>query len=448
MGADRAVVAIVGRPNVGKSTLFNRLAGQRIAVVEETPGITRDRIYADCIYRGRPFSLVDTGGLQPRSEDSIIGQVKKQAQFAIDEADLILFVTDGKEGLTTLDYEIAELLRQTGKPTLLLVNKVESPKREMEATDFYALAMGEPLCISAMHGLEIGELLEALLPYLPEAPESEDESIVRVALVGRPNVGKSSLINALLGKDRMIVTDIPGTTRDAVDTPFEYSGKPYILIDTAGIRRKTKVKESFDYYSVLRAFGAIERSDVAVLVLDATQGVTDQDKRISGKAHEEGCAQIIVANKWDLLMGDAPEANKKALKADFEHQVREQLPFAAYAPFLPVSAHTRQALSQMLELIDKSAQARSLEISTGELNRVIGDALSTHPFHYRGKALKVYYSTQVKNRPPAFLLFVNNPDAAHFSTVRFLENTLRRKYLLEGTPVRFIVRQSKGKPQA
>jgi GTPase len=438
-------VAIVGRPNVGKSTLFNRLAGERIAVVEETPGITRDRIYADCIYRGRRFSLVDTGGLQPRSDDSIIGQVKKQAQFAIDEADLILFLVDGKEGLTALDYEVAEMLRQTGKPVLLLVNKVESPKRESEATDFYSLAMGEPLCISALHGIEIGELLEALLPYLPETPEIEEESAVRVALVGRPNVGKSSLINTLLGKDRMIVTDIPGTTRDAVDTPFEYSGKPFILIDTAGIRRKTKVKENFDYYSVLRAFGAIERSDVAVLVLDATQGVTDQDKRISGYAHEEGCAQVIVANKWDLLIAGAPEANKKALKSDFERQVRDQLPFAAYAPFLPVSAHTRQALSQMLELIDKSAQARALQIPTGELNRIIGDALSTHPFYYRGRPLKIYYSTQVKNRPPTFRLFVNNPDTAHFSTLRFLENTLRRRYLLEGTPVSFQVNQSKGK---
>jgi GTP-binding protein len=449
MHQDRSIVAIVGRPNVGKSTLFNRLAGQRIAVVEETPGITRDRIYADCIYRGRPFSLIDTGGLHPKTEDALLAEVRKQAQFAIEEADLILFVVDGKEGLTSVDHEVADLLRRTGKPCLLAVNKVESQKREEEAGDFFSLAMGEPLCLSALHGIGIFELLEAMLPHLPEAPGETEEKIVRVAIVGRPNVGKSSIINALLGENRVIVDDAPGTTRDAVDSPFQLAGRRYTLIDTAGIRRKSKVKENFDYYSVLRALGAIERSDVSLLVLDAAQGVTDQDKRISGYAHEEGCAQVIAANKWDLMItGDEGEKSQRKMKADFLRHIREQLPFAAYAPFCAISALQRKGLTQMLEKIEAASQAHSLQISTPEFNRLISDALASHPVHYKGRPLKIYYSTQVKTSPPTFLLFVNNPDLAHFSTLRYLENEIRKHFPLEGTPLRLLVRESKGRPPA
>lgn len=446
MRVDRAVVAIVGRPNVGKSTLFNRLAGQRLAVVEETPGVTRDRIYADCIYRGRPFSLIDTGGLQPKSEDEIAGQVRKQAQFAIDEADLILFVVDGKEGLNPLDYEVAELLRRTGKAVLLVVNKVESDQREQQASEFYALAAGDPMLVSALHGIGVYELLEAMLPHLPEVAAEEAAGRIRVAIVGRPNVGKSSIINTLLGEERVIVSEIPGTTRDAVDMPFKFGDAEMVLIDTAGIRRKSKVKESFDYYSVLRALGAIERCDVAVLVLDATQGVTDQDKRISGYAHEEGCAQVVAANKWDLLSGGEEEQKSpRAMKTDFLRQVREQLPFAGYAPFCAISAHLRQGLVQMLEEAVKAAAAHRWEIATAELNRVISDALLRRPAYYKGRPLKIYYATQVKTGPPALLLFVNDPELAHFSTLRYLENELRRRYPLEGTPLRLVVRKSSGR---
>jgi len=448
MALDRAIVAIVGRPNVGKSTLFNRLAGRQIAVVEETPGITRDRIYADCIYRGRPFSLIDTGGLQPKSESALLAQVRKQAQFAIEEADLILFLVDGKEGVSSVDYEVAGLLRRTGKPALLVVNKIESEKRLQEAGDFFSLAAGEPISVSALHGIGVDDLLEAILPYLPEAEPEPEERGVGVAIVGRPNVGKSSLVNALLGEDRVIVDDAPGTTRDAIDSPFQLGGQRFVLIDTAGIRRKSKVKESFDYYSVLRALGAIERSDVAVLVLDATQGVTDQDKRISGYAHDEGSAQVIVANKWDLLAQQETEKSQKSRKADFLHHVREELPFASYASFGAVSALTRQGLSQMLEEVVKAAQAHSLELPTAELNRLISDALVRHPASYKGRQLKVYYSVQVKTSPPTFVLFVNNPDLAHFSTLRYLENELRKKHPLEGTPLRLLVRKSEGKPPA
>ncbi|NIM04764.1 MAG: ribosome biogenesis GTPase Der [Armatimonadetes bacterium] len=449
MSQDRSVVAIVGRPNVGKSTLFNRLAGRRIAVVEETPGITRDRIYADCMYRGRRFSLIDTGGLQPKAESALLAQVRKQAQFAIEEAQLILFVVDGKEGLSPIDYEVTELIRRTGKPSLLVVNKVESGKREQEAQDFFSLATGEPICVSALHGVGIFELLEEMLPHLPESKEEPEEKIVRVAIVGRPNVGKSSIVNAVLGEERVIVDEGPGTTRDAIDSPFKFGGRRFVLIDTAGIRRKSKVKEDFDYYSVLRALGAIERSDVAVLVFDASQGITDQDKRISGYAHEEGCAQVIAANKWDLLSGseEVPKSWRK-MKADLLHHVREQLPFASYAPFCATSALESQGLLQMLEEIAKVARAHCLQIPTAELNRVIFDALDRHPPYYKGRPLKVYYSTQVRISPPTFLLFVNNPELAHFSTLRYLENVIRKAYPLEGTPLRLLVRRSEGKSAA
>ena len=444
MGMDRAIVAIVGRPNVGKSTLFNRLAGERIAVVEETPGVTRDRIYADCLYRGRSFSLIDTGGLQLQSEDAVLNQVRKQAEFAIEEADLILFVVDGKEGVSSIDFEVAEIIRRTGKPALLVVNKIESEKREAEAGDFYSLAMGDPVCISAIHGIEIGELLEQMLPYLPEVEEEPKEAVIRVAIVGRPNVGKSSIVNAILGKERAIVDDVPGTTRDAVDSPCEFEGRKLVLVDTAGIRRKSKVKEDFDYYSVLRALGAIERSDVALLVFDALEGATDQDKRISGYAHEEGRAQVMAVNKWDLRDGDDAKNWGKKAQADFEREVREQFPFAAYAPFCVVSARLREGISPLLEKVITAADAHRLEIPTRELNRLVAEALDKHPAFYRGRALKIYYANQIRKSPPTFLLFVNDTRLAHFSTVRYLENELRRNYPLAGTPLRLFVRKSEG----
>jgi len=455
----KPVVAIVGRPNVGKSTLFNRLAGRRIAVVEETPGITRDRLYAPCEWQGYPFDLIDTGGFSTGSE-VMTEDVRRQVEFAIDEADAILFVVDGKEGLSPLDQEVAELLRKTGKRLLLVVNKVDSKRRAEEAVEFYQLAAGDPIMISAVHGQDVDLMLDQLIEIIPKYEPSEEvsEDVVRAAIVGRPNVGKSRLLNALLQEERAIVSEVPGTTRDSIDTPFEWGGRQFVLIDTAGIRRKRKVK-GFEYYSVIRAFGAIERCDVALCLLDPNEGVTDQDKRIVGYAHEEGRASILVVNKWDLVKdrarADAEQDGRrvtarqiKTLMADFTAEVRRELVFAEYAPVVFVSALRAEGLSELMETVVDVAEQHSKRVPTAMLNQVTQEATTARSLSFRGRVLKVYYATQPQVRPPTFVLFVNDPDYVHFSHRRYLENVLREKFSFEGSPLRMTFREAKGKERS
>jgi GTP-binding protein len=449
----KPLVAIVGRPNVGKSTLFNRIAGRRIAIVEETPGITRDRIYADCEWEGKPFTLIDTGGLQTEA-GTLARRVRAQAQLAIEEAAVILYTVDAKEGLNPLDYEVADLLRRTGKPVLLVANKVESRGRVDSAQEFYGLALGEPIAVSAIHGMDIDVLLDRLAELLPapqEAPAEED--VIHVAVVGRPNVGKSSLVNALIGEERAIVAEEPGTTRDSLDTPLTWDDHRLVLIDTAGIRRKSKVRLSFEYYAVLRAFAAIDRCDVSLLILDGREGVADQDKRIAGYAHEEGRAQVVVVNKWDLVQRAAaaqrdreslaPSENR-TLMQDFARQARGQLAFMDYAPIVFISALERWGLDDLMRTIIASAEQHSMRIATPELSRLVRDAVQEHPLAVKGKPVRIYYATQPRVRPPTFVLFVNDPELVHFSYQRYIENRVRKQFGLEGTPVRIVIRESKG----
>jgi GTP-binding protein len=449
-------IAIVGRPNVGKSTLFNRLAGQRLAVVEKTPGITRDRLYANCEWENKPFRIIDTGGLQP-DHGEIMDQVRQQIGLAIEEADLVLFVVDGKEGLTPPDFEAAELLRKSGKPAILVVNKVETKEREDSASEFYELGMGEPAIVSAMHGIDVDLLLDRAVAMLPEAEAAfEEDDRVKVAIVGRPNVGKSSLLNAVLGEDRAIVSNIPGTTRDKVDTPWEWNGNRLLLMDTAGIRRKSKVEENFEYYSVLRAFSAIERCDVALVVIDAPDGITEQDQRISGFADEQGRAQIIVVNKWDLmeerarteLEVEALDAKqRRTLIADYSREVRHRLAFAAYVPIVFISALRGEGLPALLDTVVAVADQHAMRIPTPELNQLLNEALLSRPLTIKGKQFKIYYAAQPLVKPPTIVLFVNDPRLLHFTYRRYLENQIRRKFGLEGAPLRIWVRESKSKRQ-
>ena len=432
----KPIVAIVGRPNVGKSTLFNRIIKKRVAIVEDKPGITRDRLYFDAEWNGKEFTLVDTGGLEFKSLSEFGEDVKLQAKAAIDEADVILFMVDAKEGLSPTDRDIAQTLRKTKKPVLLAANKIDGGKHyQLDKTsyyDFYELAFGEPIPLSAAESINIGDLLDRVVELLPQKTDEPDIDAVRVAVIGRPNVGKSTLINAVLGEERVIVSDVPGTTRDAVDVLVNYKDKSYLFIDTAGMRKKKKISELTERYSVIRALRAIERSEISLLMIDATEGVTEQDKKIAGYVEEKGKAIILVVNKWDLIEKD----DKTMLK--FTEHVREELNFIQYAPVVFISALTKKRLHRVMELIDFMAEQYYMRISTSSLNKTIIDAMRQNPPpSYKGRQLKIRYATQSSVAPPVFTLFVNDTELLHFSYKRYLENYLRSTYGFEGAPIRF-----------
>lgn len=434
----KPIVAIVGRPNVGKSTLFNRLVGGMTAIVEDTPGVTRDRIYRSTEWLGRSFTIIDTGGIDwSTGPDTIAGMVKKQAEIAITEADVILFVVDGRSGLTADDENVAEMLRRTNKQVVLAVNKIEDFKRENELYEFYRLGLGDPIPISAAHGLNVGDLLDEVISRFPPQNAADQEAdVIKIAVVGRPNVGKSSLVNVLLGQERVIVSNIPGTTRDAVDTPFEKDGQQYILIDTAGMRRRSNIEESMERYSVIRALRAINRCDVALMVIDGTEGVTEQDKKIAGYVHESGKASIVVVNKWDIVEKDDKTMHK------YEKNIRSELGFMQYAPTIFVSALTRQRVPKIIELVNFVAEQQAHRVNTSVLNEVISDAVEINPPPAdKGKRVKLLYSTQAGIKPPHFIFFVNDPELLHFSYKRYLENVIRKNFGFEGSPIRFTVRK-------
>jgi len=433
----KPVVAIVGRPNVGKSTLFNRIVGGRVAIVESEPGVTRDRLYQDTEWAGRSFTLVDTGGLDFQETGEINEGVKRQVELAINEADAVLFVVDARAGLNPDDLEVAAIIRKSNKPAVLAVNKVENFKFESDSYDFYRLGLDEPVPVSAAQGLNTGDLLDRLVALLP-AEEEEDypPDIIKIAVIGRPNVGKSSLVNAILGEDRVIVSDIPGTTRDAIDTLFERDGKHYVIIDTAGIRRRGKIDDPTEKYSVIRSLRAVDRSDVVLVLFDAVAGVTEQDKRIAGYAREAGRASILVVNKWDLLKKDDHTMKR------YTEKVREELGFMQYAPLIFVSAVTGKRVSNVLELVDFVAEQHAFRINTADLNSLLKEAaMRTPPPSYKTRTLKILYATQAGVKPPKFILFVNDPELMHFSYQRFLENQIRSAYGFEGTPIRFALRK-------
>jgi GTP-binding protein len=433
----KPVVAIVGRPNVGKSTLFNRLVGSRKAIVEDIPGVTRDRLYDSSDWAGREFVIIDTGGIRFDEGDIFTREVKLQAELAIEEADVILLVVDVRDGISHEDEQVANMLRKSKKPVVLAANKVENFDRQLDYYEFYKLGLGEPIPVSAMHGRNINELLDAVIAeFAPAAEYLEDTEAIKIAIVGRPNVGKSSLVNALLGEERVIVSDMPGTTRDAIDTPFVYEGNKYILIDTAGIRKKSRIKEATERYSVIRALKSVERADVVLTLLDASEGVIEQDKRIAGYVHEQGKASIIVVNKWDLIEKDGQTMNK------FDKDIREELKFLAYCPILYVSALTRKRIFKILELVDFVSGQHNRRIKTSELNQVVNEAMLLNPLPGGGgKKIKIYYTTQVQTAPPAFVFFANYPEKVHFSYLRYLDNVLRKNFGFEGTPIRLMVRK-------
>lgn len=433
----KPVVAVVGRPNVGKSTLFNKIVGRKVAIVEDTPGVTRDRIYAESEWNGIPFVLIDTGGIEPDTDDIILSQMRAQAEIAIDTADAIIFIVDGKAGLTAADREVGEMLMKTGRNVILCVNKVDSPKLPDDFYDFYELGLGEPIPISAANMLNLGDLLDRVIEEFPETnSDGEENEDIKIAIIGKPNVGKSSLVNALIGEERMIVSNIAGTTRDAIDSPFEHNGQKYTLIDTAGIRRKKKINEDVERYSIIRAISSIERSDVCILMIDAQEGVTEQDKKIGGLAHEAGKGIIIAVNKWDLVTKDSHTMSK------FERDVRAELSFMPYAPVIFISVVKGQRLLNVLELADKVAHNSAFRIPTGQLNAVIADAtLMKQPPSDKGKKLRIYYVTQVGVQPPLFSFQVNKRELMHFSYARYLENRLRETYDFSGTSIKFVFRE-------
>lgn len=438
----RPVVAIVGRPNVGKSTLFNKLIGKRLSIVDDTPGVTRDRIYGDCEWLGRHMLLVDTGGIEPYSNDIILSQMRRQAQLAIDSADVIILVTDLRSGVVATDEEVAAMLQKSGKPIVLCVNKCDTiGEVPPEFYEFYNLGLGDPIAVSSVHGHGTGDLLDAVLAYLPDEADDEDESdTVRVAVIGKPNVGKSSLINAISGEERAIVSNIAGTTRDATDTLVENKFGSFVFIDTAGLRRKNKVEDQIEKYSVLRARMAVERADVCVIMIDATEGFTEQDSKVAGIAHELGKACIIAVNKWDAVEKDGHTMDKerKKLMNDFS--------FMSYAPIIFISAKTGQRLDRLFELIRFVDSQNAMRISTGKLNEVLADATTrVQPPTDKGRRLKIYYMTQASTRPPTFVCFVNSKDLFHYSYQRYIDNRIREVFGLEGTPTRYIIRERQGR---
>ncbi len=440
----KPIVAVVGRPNVGKSTLFNVLAGENISIVKDTPGITRDRIYADVTWLNRSFTLIDTGGIEPDSNDIILSQMREQAEIAMATADVIIFLVDVKQGLQDADAKVADMLRRSHKPVVLVVNKVDSFEKYMaDVYEFYNLGIGDPYPVSAANRLGIGDMLEVVTSYFPEEDEEEEEDDrVRVAIVGKPNVGKSSIINKLLGENRLIVSDIAGTTRDAVDTEVSHNGKEYVFIDTAGLRRKNKIKEELERFMILRTVTAVERADVVVMVIDASEGVTEQDAKIAGIAHDRGKAVIIAVNKWDAI-----EKDDKTIYR-FTEKVRNTLSFMPYAEMLFISAKTGQRLPKLFETIDMVSENHAMRVATGVLNEIMAEAVAMQqPPSDKGKRLRLYYITQVSVKPPTFVIFVNDKELMHFSYTRYIENQIRDTFGFKGTPLHFIIRERKEKDQ-
>lgn len=434
----KPVVAIVGRPNVGKSTIFNRIVGERISIVEDIPGITRDRIYSSGEWINKDFNIIDTGGIEI-GDAPFLAEIRQQAEVAIDEADVIIFMVNGREGVTAADEEVAKILYRSDKPVVLAVNKIDNPEMRSDVFDFYALGFGEPMPISGSHGLGLGDLLDAVIGHFPKQEEEEyDENTIKFSLIGRPNVGKSSLVNALLGEERVIVSNIAGTTRDAIDTPYTKDGTDYVIIDTAGMRKRGKVYESTEKYSVLRALKAIERSDVVLVVLDGEEGIIEQDKKIAGYAHQAGRAVVIVVNKWDAV-----EKDEKTMQ-EYEKKIRAHFQFLDYAPIVFLSAKTKRRVQTLLPVINRAAENHSLRVQTNVLNDIILDAVTMNPTPTdNGKRLKIYYATQVSVKPPAFAVFVNEPELMHFSYERFLDNQIRAAFGFEGTPIKIFARARK-----
>ncbi len=440
----KPVVAIVGRPNVGKSSLFNKIMGERISIVEDTPGVTRDRIYGEAEWTGYKFALIDTGGIEPESQDELLMQMRRQVEVAIDTANVIIFIVDVKEGMTNSDRDVADILMRSQKPIVLACNKIDNPGQPpMALYEFYNLGLGDPVIVSSAHGLGIGDLLDEVVKHFKRDEfEEYNEEITKVAVIGKPNVGKSSLINKILGEERVIVSDVPGTTRDAIDTYFKKNEDEYVFIDTAGMRKRGRIYETIERYSVIRSLSAVDRSDVCLIMIDAEEGITEQDTKIAGYAHDQGKASIIVVNKWDLI-----EKDDKTLNF-FKEKIMNKLSFMIYAPIIFISAKTGQRVNDIFERIQYVSNQNSMRISTGMLNDIINDAvLNVQPPADKGKRLKIKFTTQVSVKPPTFVIFVNDKELMHFSYLRYLENQIRKTFALEGTPLRFIIREKNDKDQ-
>ena len=437
----KPIVAVVGRPNVGKSTFFNSIVGQRISIVEDTPGVTRDRIYAEAEWNGIHFGMIDTGGIEPASKDIILSQMREQAQIAMDMADVILFIVDGKEGMTAADEEVGAMLQRTGKKVILLVNKVDNPGKPPENIyDFYLLGLGEPIPISAANKLNFGDVLDEVCKSFPQGAAEDDSDKIHLAIIGKPNVGKSSLVNSLINEERVIVSDIAGTTRDSIDTPITWNGNEYVLIDTAGIRKRSKVDENIEKYSVIRAIAAIERADVCILMIDAQEGLTEQDKKICGLAHEAGKGILVVVNKWDLI-----EKETNTMR-DFRREIEAELLFASYAPIIFTSVKEKVRLDEVMRVATNIANIRAVRVPTGQLNSLIADAMMMkQPPSDKGKRLKIYYAAQVGIKPPLFSFQVNKRQLMHFSYSRYIENRIRDTFGFEGTSIKFVFREKREK---